>query len=60
MDPRDFIQELLLPTGRPFLLLLHSLMIPEYQSTLLDKFPADKHEEELSLKYSYLDGLITL
>ena len=34
----------------PFLTVLHILTIPEHQSTLLDKFLADQHEEELSLK----------
>lgn len=59
MDPRGFIQELLLPTDRRFLPLLQILVIPEYQPTLLDEFPAGQHEEELSLK-RYLDGLMTL
>ena len=48
MDARDFIQELLLVM--PFLQVLHILIIPEHQPTLLDKFPADQHEDELSLK----------
>jgi hypothetical protein len=43
IDPRHFIQELLLPIDMPFMLLLHILMIPEHQPILSDKFSADQH-----------------
>lgn len=41
---RDFIPGLLLSADVTFLPLLHSLMIPGHQPTLLGKFPADQHE----------------
>jgi len=47
-SPRDFIPVLLLDMDMPFLSLLHSLMIPGHQPTLLGKFPPDQHEDELS------------
>jgi hypothetical protein len=40
-NPRDFIPGLLLTADMPFLPLLHRLMIPRHQPTLLGKFPAE-------------------
>ena len=48
---RDFIPGLLLAADMPFLSLLHDIMIPDHQptllGTLLGKFPADQHEDGL-------------
>jgi hypothetical protein len=44
----DFIAGLLLAADMPFLSLLHSLMIPGHQPTLLGKFSAEQHEDVLS------------
>jgi hypothetical protein len=44
----ETVSGMLLAADMPFLPLLHNLMIPGHQPTLLGKFPADQHEEELS------------
>jgi hypothetical protein len=47
-QPGDFISELRLDADMPLLPLSHSPVIPGHQPTLLGKFPADQHEDELS------------
>ena len=46
-SPRDFIPGLLLAADMPFLLLLHSLMIPGHQLTVLGRHTY-QHKDELS------------
>jgi len=46
-SPRDFVSEMLLAADKPFLTLSDNV-IPGHQLTLLGKFPADQHEDELS------------
>lgn len=45
---RGFIPGLLLTADLPFLPLLHSLMILGHWPNFLGKFPADRHEDDLS------------
>jgi hypothetical protein len=47
-SPREFVPGLLLTADMPFSPLMITLMILEQQHTLLGKFPADQHEDELS------------
>lgn len=49
IDPRDSMPGLFLAVDLPFLTLLHSLMYPWHQPTLLTKFSADQDEMDFDV-----------